>query len=116
VRPDFLRSTGVIYDVTTDGDLVWYRHFGRGDGSFKWAQAQGQTVNSGFKGMHVIAAGIRTESSQYTAALWSYDSELRDATSRQEILRMAHRLGAWSNQFPQFAANGAPKFLHKPLR
>jgi hypothetical protein len=48
---------GVMYALTREGDLIWYRHTGGGDGSFHWAQDKGQTVNSWFSGMQVVAAG-----------------------------------------------------------
>jgi hypothetical protein len=41
-------SKGVIYGVTTNGDLMWYRHDGRADGSFRWAAPQGEKVGTGW--------------------------------------------------------------------
>ena len=39
---------GVIYAATHLGDLNWYRHDGRGDGSFRWAADAGKKVGTGW--------------------------------------------------------------------
>jgi hypothetical protein len=38
----------VIYAITVGGDLLWYRHEGRGDGSFKWTDNNGRKVGTGW--------------------------------------------------------------------
>jgi hypothetical protein len=50
-------SDGVIYAVTSDGDLLWYRHDGHDDGSFRWATAQGKKVGSGWKVRQAFSGG-----------------------------------------------------------
>ena len=39
----------------TGGQLLWYRHDGRGDGSFKWAEGLGKTVGNGWNFWHVFS-------------------------------------------------------------
>ena len=39
---------GVIYAINQAGNLLWYRHDGRGDGSFKWASNEGRRVGVGW--------------------------------------------------------------------
>jgi hypothetical protein len=41
-------SKGVIYALSPSNDLLWYRHSGRGDGSFSWAAPTGKTVGTGW--------------------------------------------------------------------
>jgi hypothetical protein len=49
------QSSAVIYALTPGGDLLWYRHDGRGDGTFRWAEQQGKTVASGWDVKQVFA-------------------------------------------------------------
>jgi hypothetical protein len=48
VRQAFSGGDGVIYAVMANGDLLWNRHDGRGDGSFTWAAPQGKKVGTGW--------------------------------------------------------------------
>lgn len=47
---------GVIYAVAQNGDLLWYQHTGRKDGSFLWRDNSGHNVGAGWKTKHVFAA------------------------------------------------------------
>ena len=47
----------MIYAVNPAGDLLWYRHEGRDDGSFNWASNQGRKVGSGWGGLQELFAG-----------------------------------------------------------
>jgi hypothetical protein len=38
----------VIYVIDAANDLLWYRHDGRGDGSFKWADNNARKVGVGW--------------------------------------------------------------------
>jgi hypothetical protein len=49
-------GNGVIYAVKDNGDLVWYRHEGRFDGSFAWAN-NGATVGTGWQFKQVFSGG-----------------------------------------------------------
>jgi len=51
----FAGRDGVIYAVQENGDLLWYRHDGRGDGSFKWATGSGNKVGNGWNFLHVFS-------------------------------------------------------------
>src|SRR5438874_1679169 len=48
---------GVIYAVMYNGDLLWYRHEGRDDGSFRWTDNNGRKVGSGWDMQHVFSGG-----------------------------------------------------------
>lgn len=49
-------SRAVIYAISPTNELLWYRHTGREDGSFKWA-AEAKTVGHGWAFRTVIGAG-----------------------------------------------------------
>ena len=51
------RLRGLIYAVMPNGDLNWYRHDGRGDGSFQWAYDTGRKVGNGWNVQHVFSGG-----------------------------------------------------------
>jgi hypothetical protein len=40
-----------------NGDLLWNRHDGRGDGSFKWATDTGRKVGNGWNARQVFSGG-----------------------------------------------------------
>jgi hypothetical protein len=44
----FSPGGGVIYGVTSNADLLWYRHDGWADGSVKWAAPEGKKVGTGW--------------------------------------------------------------------
>src|SRR5262245_27807490 len=52
----FPESNGVIYTLTDKNDLLWYRHDGRDDGSFRWAASSGSKVGTGWSFKHLFAA------------------------------------------------------------
>jgi tachylectin len=43
--------------LTASGDLLWYRHDGRGDGSFKWADNNARKVDTGWDFKHLFYGG-----------------------------------------------------------
>jgi hypothetical protein len=64
----FSGGDGVIYAIQhtdldprtgriTGGHLLWYRHDGRGDGSFTWAQGSGNRVGSGWNNFKHVFSG-----------------------------------------------------------
>ena len=59
VGPPLLAQTpatnGVIYAVTNDNLLMWYRHDGRGDGSFRWTGPK--KVGSGWDFKQIFSGG-----------------------------------------------------------
>ena len=51
-------ESGVIYGVALNDDLLWYRHTGRKDGSFRWAFDAGKKVGNGWGNFkHVFSGG-----------------------------------------------------------
>ncbi|MBC7922522.1 MAG: fibronectin type III domain-containing protein, partial [Ferruginibacter sp.] len=50
-------AKGVIYGVTLNDDLMWYRHDGRNDGSFRWAFSEGKKVGNGWNFKQVFSGG-----------------------------------------------------------
>lgn len=55
----FPGGNGVIYGVTDTGDLMWMRHEGRLDGSFRWAPVPdgGKRVGIGWNLKHLFSGG-----------------------------------------------------------
>lgn len=56
LRQVFSGGDGVIYAVMDNGDLLWFRHDGRGDGSFKWADNHPRKVGVGWN-MKAVFSG-----------------------------------------------------------
>jgi hypothetical protein len=54
---DDMYSTGLIYGVALNGDLLWYRHDGRNDGSFVWAANSARKVGIGWNFKQVFSGG-----------------------------------------------------------
>jgi Tachylectin len=48
---------GPIYTIMNNGDLMWFRHDGRNDGSFRWAFNEGKKVGNGWNVRHVFSGG-----------------------------------------------------------
>jgi hypothetical protein len=53
----FSGGEGVIYALMDNGDLLWYRHDGRGDGSFKWADNNARKVGEGWNFKQAFSGG-----------------------------------------------------------
>ncbi|HEX9983594.1 MAG TPA: tachylectin-related carbohydrate-binding protein [Thermoanaerobaculia bacterium] len=51
------QSSAVIYALNGGGDLLWYRHDGRGDGTVRWAEQQGKKIAGDWDVKQVFAAG-----------------------------------------------------------
>ena len=57
VPPPSAASNGVIYAIADNGDLLWFRHDGRGDGSFRWTDNNARKVGVGWNMKHVFSGG-----------------------------------------------------------
>jgi hypothetical protein len=45
----FSGGDGIIYYITDSGDLMWFRHDGRNDGTMRWTpESGGRKVGSGW--------------------------------------------------------------------
>ena len=53
----FPGDNGVMYALMDNGDLMWYRHDGRNDGSFRWANNHGKKVGVGWNVKHIFYGG-----------------------------------------------------------
>ncbi len=53
----FSGGDGVIYGITDNGDLLWYRHDGRNDGTFTWADNNAKKVGVGWNFKQVFSGG-----------------------------------------------------------
>ncbi len=51
------QQNDVIYAITENRDLLWYRHDGRNDGSFRWASNEGKKVGNGWNAKEVFSGG-----------------------------------------------------------
>ncbi len=50
-------STGVLYALAENNDLLWYGHSGWADGSFRWAAPVGKMVGTGWGFKQVFSGG-----------------------------------------------------------
>ena len=57
IRQVFSGGDGVIYVIMDNGDLMWYRHDGRVDGSFRWADNNPRKVGAGWNFKQVFSGG-----------------------------------------------------------
>ena len=48
---------GIIYTLMDNGDLMWYRHDGRSDGSFRWADNNPRKVGVGWNFRQLLSGG-----------------------------------------------------------
>ena len=48
---------GLIYYIDGQNRLLWNRHDGRGDGSFRWAEPTNRQVGTGWDVKHVFSGG-----------------------------------------------------------
>jgi hypothetical protein len=53
--PVAVLAKGVIYGVTLNDDLMWHRHDGRTDGSFRWAAGEGKKIGQGWQFKQLFA-------------------------------------------------------------
>jgi len=53
----FSGGDGIIYAIQDNGDLLWYRHDGRNDATFRWASNEGKKVGTNWNVKQVFAAG-----------------------------------------------------------
>jgi hypothetical protein len=50
-------TKGIIYAINANNDLLWYRHDGRADGSFKWLDNNARKVGVGWDVKHIFSGG-----------------------------------------------------------
>lgn len=48
-------TNGLIYAIGQNNDLLWYRHEGRNDGTFRWTDANARKVGVGWDMKHVFS-------------------------------------------------------------
>ena len=48
---------GLIYYIDGQNRLLWNRHDGRGDGSFRWAEPTNRQVGTGWAFKHIFSGG-----------------------------------------------------------
>jgi hypothetical protein len=78
-------SKGVIYAVTLNDDLMWYRHDGRGDGSLRWAAAEGRKIGQGWEFKQLFAnAGYLYGIKPTGELMWYHHLGREDGTFRWE--------------------------------
>jgi len=53
----FYGGQGVIYAVTSDDRLLWYRHEGHDDGTFRWTSEEGRQIGTGWGFKILFSAG-----------------------------------------------------------
>ena len=53
----FPGDDGVIYAIAGNGDLWWYRHSGRNDGSFAWTDGSPKKIGVGWSSLRTVFSG-----------------------------------------------------------
>jgi Tachylectin/Astacin (Peptidase family M12A) len=53
----FAGGGGVIYLIKDNGDLMWYKHLGYQDGTFKWHPSSGTKVGNGWTDFYAVFSG-----------------------------------------------------------
>jgi Tachylectin len=48
---------GVLYAITNDGKMLWFRHLGWADGANKWAPGSGKQIGKGWDGVIKVFSG-----------------------------------------------------------
>ena len=103
--PALTLSKGVIYGVTLNDDLLWYRHDGRTDGSFRWAFSEGHKVGVGWSLKQVFASGGIIYGVQDTGDLvWFRHTGREDGTFRWDGPKTVGR--GWGGLTAAFSGGG----------
>jgi hypothetical protein len=96
-------SDGIIYAIRPDGELLWYRHEGRDDGSAEWTEDVGRAVGTGwgdfqqvFPGGDGVIYAIRNDG----GLLW-YRHEGRDDGSAEWTEGTGRSIGTGWGDFQQ---------------
>jgi Tachylectin len=78
------QSNGIIYSVSPTDDLLWLRHDGRNDGTFKWAHNEGKKVGVGWKVKQIFTggSGIIYAINDADDLLWYHHDGLNDGSFR----------------------------------
>ena len=75
---------GIIYTITQNNDLMWYRHEGRNDGTFRWTFNEGKKVGNGWDVKHIFSGGdgIIYTITQNNDLMWYRHEGRNDGTFR----------------------------------
>jgi len=81
-----INQVALIYGVTPDNKLMWYRHDGRNDGTVNWASNHGREVGVGWEFKHVFSGGdgIIYAINQKNELLWYRHQGRNDGTFKWE--------------------------------
>jgi hypothetical protein len=77
-------ADAVIYAISPNNDLMWYRHEGRNDGTFRWTSNEGRKVGVGWNFKHVFSGGngIIYAITQNNDLMWYRHEGRNDGTFR----------------------------------
>jgi hypothetical protein len=99
--PVVILSKGVIYGVTLNDDLMWYRHDGRNDGSAAWATPEAKQVGRGWEFKQLFASSGYLYGIKNTGELmWYHHLGREDGSFRwEEGKQVGTGWGALKNVF-----------------
>jgi hypothetical protein len=82
--PPAISTHGVIYSLSTNDELLWFRHLGLQDGSFRWEATAGKVVGTGwgFKQLFSGGEGVVYAITASNDLLWYRHDGRSDGTFR----------------------------------
>ena len=97
---------GIIYTLMDNGDLLWYKHVGRDDGSFRWADNDARKVGVGWNFRQLLSGddGVIYAITDDGDLLW-YKHDGRDDGSFRWADNSGHKVGVGWN-FKQLLSGG----------
>jgi hypothetical protein len=97
----------VIYAVSTTDHLIWFRHEGMEDGTFRWASSDAQVVGNGWDLRHVFSpgGGVIYAVTSNGDLLWYHHDGVVDGTFRWSSSEGKKVASGW-NYKQVFAAGG----------
>ena len=91
----FSGGNGVIYAVTSDNKLLWYKHTGWQDGSASWATREPQQIGNGWNFKHLFSGGngVIYAVNSDNQLLWYKHTGLQDGSRSWAARGKAQQIG-----------------------
>lgn len=105
IPPAVPQQSGIIYTITDSGDLLWNRHDGRQEGTFRWALSENRKVGVGWSVKQAFSGGdgIIYAVMRNGDLLWNRHDGRQDGTFRWAVSQGKQVGNGWSNFSTVFA-------------